>query len=153
MKLTSVFCCCMNMEICLTVVTELNALRLRQNGRHITDFYKCIFFKENVWILIKISLRFVSKGPVNNTAALVQIMAWHLSGDKPLSEPMIVSLLRHLCITRPQWIKDLFIICSVSRDLEFFNPYLTCASAAELCWLRYEEYDLQYVFRYYLTDC
>ena len=32
-------------------------------------------------------------------------MAWRRSGDKPLSEPMIVSLLTHVCITRPQWVK------------------------------------------------
>ena len=31
-------------------------------------------------------------------------MAWRLLGDKPLSEPMVVSLLTHICVTRPQWI-------------------------------------------------
>ena len=36
--------------------------------------------------------------------ALVQIMAWRRSGDKPLSEPMMVSLLTHICVTRPQWV-------------------------------------------------
>ena len=35
----------------------------------------------------------------------VQIMAWRRSGDKPLYETMMVSLLTHLCITRPQWDK------------------------------------------------
>ena len=33
-----------------------------------------------------------------------QIMAWRRPGDKPLSEPMVVSLLMHICITRPQWV-------------------------------------------------
>ena len=33
------------------------------------------FFDENVWISIKISLKFVPKGPTNNIPALVQIMA------------------------------------------------------------------------------
>ena len=46
------------------------------------DILKCIFLNENAWILIKISLKFVPKGPVNNIPALVQIMAWHRSGDK-----------------------------------------------------------------------
>ena len=32
-------------------------------------------------------------------------MAWCRSGDKPLSEPMMVSLPMHICITRPQWVK------------------------------------------------
>ena len=36
-------------------------------------------------------------------------MAWRRPGDKPLSEPMIVSLLTHICVTRPQWIKRLNI--------------------------------------------
>ena len=31
-------------------------------------------------------------------------MAWRRPGDKPLFEPMMVSLLTHICITRPQWI-------------------------------------------------
>ena len=47
---------------------------------------------------------FVPKGPVNNNPALVQIMAWRRSDDKPLSEPMMVSLLTHICVTRPQWV-------------------------------------------------
>ena len=36
--------------------------------------------------------------------ALVQIMAWRRPGDKPLSEPMTISLLMHICVTRPQWV-------------------------------------------------
>ena len=32
-------------------------------------------------------------------------MAWRRSGDKPLSEPMMVSLLTRICITWPQWVK------------------------------------------------
>ena len=32
---------------------------------------------------------FVPKGPINNIPAWVQVMAWRLSGDKPLSEPMM----------------------------------------------------------------
>ena len=50
----------------------LNSMRLRQNGRHFADdVFKCNFFNENVWIPIKISLKFVSKGPINNIPALV----------------------------------------------------------------------------------
>ena len=46
--------------------------------------FKCIFLNENVWILIKISLKYVPKGPINNIPALVQIMAWRRPGNKPL---------------------------------------------------------------------
>ena len=83
----------------------LNTLRLRQNGcRFADDTFKCIFLNENVRISMKISLKFVPKGPINNNPALVQIMAWHQSGDKPLSEPMMVSLLTHICVTWPPWV-------------------------------------------------
>ena len=58
-------------------------------------------FNENVWIAITISLKFVSKGLINNIPALVQIMAWRRSGDKPLSEPMMIRLSTHICVTRP----------------------------------------------------
>ena len=83
----------------------VNTLRPRQNGRHFADdIFKCIFLNENVWIPLKISLKFVPKGPINNIPAVVQIMAWRRPGDKPLSEPVMVSLLTHICVTRPQWV-------------------------------------------------
>ena len=56
------------------------------------DIFKCIFLNENVWISIKISLKVVPKVQINNIPTLVQIMAWCRPGDKPLSEPMMVSL-------------------------------------------------------------
>ena len=86
-----------------------NTLRPRQNGRHYPDILKLIFLNENVWISIEISLKFVPKGPTNNIPALVQIMAWRRQGDKPLSEPMMVSLSTDICATRPQWVKPLSI--------------------------------------------
>ena len=84
----------------------VNTLRPRLNGRHFADdIFTCILLNENVSIGIKISLKFVPKGPINNIPALVQLMAWRRSGDKPLSEPMMVSLLTHICVTRHQWVK------------------------------------------------
>ena len=84
----------------------INPLRPRENGRHFADdTFKCIFLNEDVRISIKISLKFVPKGPINNIPALVQIMAWCGPGDKPLSEPMVVRLPTHICVTRPQWVK------------------------------------------------
>ena len=89
----------------------LNTLRSRQNGRHFPyDIFKCIFSNENVWIPVKISLKFVPNSPINNTPALVQIMAWRRPGDKPLSEPMMVSLPTHICVTRHQWVKLLHLL-------------------------------------------
>ena len=82
---------------------DINTLRPRQNGRRFADdTFKRIFLNENVRSSIKISLKVVLNGPINNNPALIQMMAWRRSGDKPLYEPMIVSLLTHICVTRPQ---------------------------------------------------
>ena len=94
---------------------SFNTLRPRQNGRHFADdIFKCIFLNENVWIPNKISLKFVLKGPINDIPALVQIMAWRRPGDKPLSEPMLVSLPTHICVTRPQWVNAFSIYKTLS---------------------------------------
>ena len=50
------------------------------------DIFKCIFMNEKFRILIRNSLKFVPNGPINNIPALVQIMAWRRSVDKPLSQ-------------------------------------------------------------------
>ena len=83
----------------------VSTLRPRQNGRYFPDdIIECIFLKENVLIPIKISLKLVPKSPINNISALVQIMAWRQPGGKPLSEPMLVRLPTHICVTRSQWV-------------------------------------------------
>ena len=93
-------------NICNALV---NTLRLWRNCHHFADdIFKCIFLNEYIWILFKISLKFVPTFWINNNPAVVQIMAWHRPGDKALSEPMMVSLLAHICITQPQWVKTIF---------------------------------------------
>ena len=102
-----------------TSQSGLNTLRPRQNGRHFPDdIFKCIFLNENVWISIKISLNFVPRGPINNIPALVQIMAWRRPGDKPLSEPMMVCLLTHIWLTRPQWVKHQVVSHGDNYDMQ-----------------------------------
>ena len=89
----------------------VNTLRPRHNGRHFADdIFKCILLNENVWITINNSLKFVPSGPINNIAALFQIMAWRRPGDKPLSEPMMVSLTMHICVNRPQWVNCWYFV-------------------------------------------
>ena len=63
-----------------------------------------MFLNENVWILVNTTWKFDPKGPINNILALVQIMAWCRPGDKTLSEPMMVTLVMHICVTQPQWV-------------------------------------------------
>ena len=78
-------------------------LRPRQNGRQYPDdIFKCIFLNENICILINISLKFVRKGQINNIPSLVQVIAWRRPGDKPLFEAMMIVLVMHICVTRPQ---------------------------------------------------
>ena len=59
-------------DTCLMINFIINTLRPRQNGRHFADaIFKCIFLNDNVSIPIKISMKFVPKGPINNIPALV----------------------------------------------------------------------------------
>ena len=102
------------------IPSNINTLRLRQNGRLFADdTFKHIFLNEN----IRISLKFVLKGPINNIPALVQIMAWYRSGGRPLSEPMMVILLTHICVTRPQWVKSATETYSVSAHVQDNTGY------------------------------
>ena len=76
---------------------SVNTLRPRQNGPLFTDdIFKCICVNRNIWISIEISLKSAPKGSINDIPALVQIMAWRRPGGKPLSEPMMISLLKHM---------------------------------------------------------
>ena len=100
----------------------LNTLRPRQNGhRFADDTFKRIFLNENVIISIKISMKFVPKVSINNIPALVQIMAWRRLGDKPLFEPMMVGLLTHICVTRPQCVNDISQRCREQAEI-WVNP-------------------------------
>ena len=74
--------------------TILNTQRPRKNGHQ--------FPNNNFKWLISIK-KSVLKGLINNIPALVQIIAWHWPGDKPLSEPM------HIRVTQPQWVNTLLL--------------------------------------------
>ena len=53
------------------------------------DTFKSIFMHENNRILIRISLKFIPRSAIDNTPALVQVIAWCQTGDKPLPEQML----------------------------------------------------------------
>ena len=44
---------------------------------------------KRIGISIKISLKFVSKGAIDNKSAMVQVMSWHRKGDKSLPVSML----------------------------------------------------------------
>ena len=63
----------------------LNTLRPRPNSRQFPDdIFKCMFLNENILISIKTPQKFIPRFLINNIPALVQIMDWRRSGDKPL---------------------------------------------------------------------
>ena len=90
---------------CAADKQDINILRPGQNCRHYADvIFKWLFLNENVWMLLKISLKFVPKFRISNTLKLVQIMAWPRPGNTPLSGLMRASFLTHMCVTQPQWV-------------------------------------------------
>ena len=77
----------------------VDTLRPRRNRRHFAyDVFKCILLNQTLLILIRISLKFIP-----NIPALVPKMVWRQPGDRPWSEPMMIILLTHICVIRPQW--------------------------------------------------
>ena len=53
------------------------------------DIFKYIFLNENDKISNQVSLELVHRSPIDNTPALVRVMAWSRTGNKPLPEPMM----------------------------------------------------------------
>ena len=72
----------------VVVIVVINTSPPGQNGRHFDIFWH-IFVNKNVRSWIQISLKFVLNGPIDNKPAMVQVMAWRRTGDKPLPEAML----------------------------------------------------------------
>ena len=92
-----------NHAIHYKTITSTNTIVISpgQNGRRFTDhMFRCIFVNQKFCIFIQISLKFVPKGQIDNKSALVQVMAWRWTGDKPLPAPMLTqftdAFMRHL---------------------------------------------------------
>ena len=96
------YCALNTSAIWTPCLAPLNTLRPRQNGRHLTDaICKCIFLNEDIWISINISLKLCLMVKLTIFQHLFRLWI----GDKPLSQPMMVSLLTHVSVTRLQWVK------------------------------------------------
>ena len=106
-------------------------LRPSQIGRHFADDnFKSICLHDNLWISLKISLKFFLKVQNSNIPVLGQIMAWCRPGDKPLSGPMMASLLMHICVT---WSLSVNIFRLRPKSAVLYNTFsnLTCSMKAE----------------------
>ena len=105
------------------------------NGHHFADDkVKRIFLNENIRTSINMSLKFVPKGKINNKSALVEVMAWRRTGDKPLSEPMLPSSQTHICGTRGRWITHLDASCR-TKLLKVKKNLVTSKMRNHLIWL------------------
>ena len=95
-------------------------------GNHFADdSFNHIFVNENVRIPVQCSLQLASKCSIDNKSALVQVMAWRRTGDKPLSEPMLT----HMCGTRRRWIKN-------KNKIKITKPaYVTSLNSGKRGWL------------------
>ena len=68
------------------------------------DIFKLIFLNENSKILIEISPKFVPRSPIDNKLALVQVMACHQFGTKPLPEPVKTQFIDAYMRHRERWV-------------------------------------------------
>ena len=97
------------------IPSTITTLKLRQNGQHFAhNIFKGIFFNENIWISINISLTFVLKGQINNILVVNGLV---LTRDKPSSEIMMVSLLMHVCLG----INELIYIAAYYRHASMYT--------------------------------
>ena len=71
-------------------INVLQTVRSKHKGWKFADnIFNHISFKENIHILIQNFLNFVCIDPTDNISALVQVMAWHRTGAKPIPETMM----------------------------------------------------------------
>ena len=70
------------------------------------DSFKGIFLNESDRIPIQISLKFVPRSPIEDKSELVQLMAWHRTGDNASHYPnqCWASSLTHIYGTRWRWV-------------------------------------------------
>ena len=94
------------------------------------DIFKRIFLNENGRIPIQVSLSFIPKSPIDNIPALVPVMAWRRTGDKPLPEPMIYSV--HRCIYATLEGDELSLR---QNDSHFADDILKCIFLNEKVWI------------------
>ena len=109
----------------------LHTMRPRQNGRHFPDYlFKCIFLNDRLWISIKIPLKLVSKGPVNNIPGFGSD-----NGLVPTRRQAIIwtnDILTQICVTRPKGV-NLAQIPIIKTRL-FFNQIGLCSESVYNRW-------------------
>ena len=59
-------------------------------------YFQMHFVEINFCIVFQFSLKFIFTGPVDNNSALLQMMAWCWTGDKPTPQPMVTLVIDEL---------------------------------------------------------
>ena len=96
---------------CVLIITHPPLHKMAANFAD--DNFRCIFVNGKFLILVKISQKFVSKGPIDNSPALVHIMAWHRIGDKPSPQPMLIRFTEPYIWHWGRWVKEVkLVFCS-----------------------------------------
>ena len=107
-------------------------LRPEQKAAILLTSLKVFFVKKTCKTYLDQISKFVCDSPIENMSALVQVMAWCLTGTKPLPEPMMTNI--PCDITRPQWVDDgigighlpsyhHFLISNIEERYWVTNPY------------------------------
>ena len=94
------------------------------------------FHEWKMFYIIRISPKIVAKGPIDINPALVQIMAWCRTGDKPLSEPMLTKFIdaymRHVGGGQVGWVWVWVWVCVCVCG--FITSNLASSRLHEILW-------------------
>ena len=89
-----------------------------QNGHQFADdIFGYIFMNEKFCIFIRISLKFLPYGPIDNNAALLRVMPRRRTSVKALPELMLLSSLTHICDIRGDKLKVVAALCCMLHRL------------------------------------
>ena len=101
----------------MVLVPEVNILRPEENGHHFVNYiFKCIFWKENVLILIQFSVEIVPKGSIVNNAimgryeCILNNFEWHIIWSIKDPTKLLISYGINLIIIGS--VKGLFLVQS-----------------------------------------
>ena len=135
----------------------VNTLRAEQNGDHFAaNIFKCIFLCLE-WKFEYLDLIYNEAcSSINNISSLVQVMAWHQTGAKPLPESMKTKVPDAIWHRWPQLLTGLYVkileICSLKQTIPSlsYRP-VEANKALKNIYLKWKANVLQIIFGYINT--
>ena len=125
----------------ITHQTTYHCISHERNTDFSTWMVRLVFFLK-IYCINPFRLKFYwnlfSRVQFHNISKMVQIMAWHWGGNKPLSELIIINLLMQIYITWPQWVKG-GLLKGVYYQGSPFLKIFTCRNFATLQSFNIEE--------------